>query len=229
MDINNKFKTGYECIDRNMTFSATDLICIAEMPGVGCQTFALNIMLRNKEAKGCFISLIDTEQQVKSKIDTITASQTVNNTLDFSKTQEIDFKFLELATTLELIEFIVLISENYDYFIIDRLSYINLNTDSIFSKNKNYEEAVRYLKSTCSMMKKNIILLSFVSHEIQDESKISFSYYGIREKYFDHIITIARPDIMGLKMMDSAEIMKKEKLLFALQKPDLRKVDLKPH
>lgn len=197
----NQFKTGYECIDRNMTFSATDLICIAGRPAMGCTTFALNIMLRNKDAKGCFISLVDTEQKVKRKIDIITASQTEtgNNTIDFSKTQEIDFKFLELATTLELIEFIVLISNDYDYFVIDSLSYINLNTESIFSKNKNYQEVVRYLKSACSMMKKNIILLSSTSHEIEEESKFSFSYYGIREKYFDHIITIAKPEYYGIK------------------------------
>jgi len=41
-------------------------------------------------------------------------------------------------------------------------------------------------------MKKNIILLSEISHEIEDGSEFSFYYYGIREKYFDHIITIAR-------------------------------------
>jgi len=182
-----------------MTFSATDLICIAGRPGMGCTTFALNIMLRNKDTKGCFISLVDTEQKVKRKIDTITARQTDNNTIDLSKNQEIDFKFLELATTLELIEFIVLISNDYDYFVIDSLSYINLKTDSIFSKNKNYQEVVRYLKSVCSLMKKNIILLSTTSHEIEEESKFSFSYYGIREKYFDHIITIAKPEYYRIK------------------------------
>src|SRR5690554_158696 len=192
----NQFKTGYESIDRNMPVSATDLICIASKPEMGCTMFALNVMQRSCESKGCFISLIDTKQQMKSKIDILSKNESFYNNKDPYQFKEIDFKFLELPTTLELIEFIVSISHDYDYFVIDRLSYINLNlnTNPVFSKNKNYHEIVRHLKSACSLMKKNIILLSTISHEIKDDEEVSFIYYGLREKYFDHIITIARPE-----------------------------------
>ena len=194
MGNNKQFKTGCEIIDRDMPVSATDLICIASRPEMGCTMFALNIMQRSYESKGCFISLIDTKRQLKSKIDIITKNESFYNNKDPYQFKGIDFKFLELPTILELIEFIVSISNDYDYFVIDRLSYINLDTNPIFSKNKNYQEVVRHLKSACALMKKNIILLSEISHEIEDGSEFSFYYYGIREKYFDHIITIARPD-----------------------------------
>jgi len=223
MDINNKFKTGFESIDRKIVFSPTDLICVAGRPAMGCTTFALNMMQKNNNSKGCLISLVDTSQQMQKKMKMIIAGQTTDDR-GLSKTKEIDLKFLELPSTLELIEFIVTFSSDYDYFIIDELSYINQKTNPIFSQNKDYQEVVRHLKSICLLMKKNIILLSSISSEIEDESKLSFSHYGIREKYFDHIITIARPEYYGIENDESGRDYEKGETIVCIAKTQLDNV-----
>ena len=196
--LNNKFKTGYYGIDKNIVFSQDDLICLAARPAMGCTTFALNIMQNNKELKGCFISLVDSKYQLQQKLNVINAKHSLDKEIQTNRIIDIPIKILELPTTIELAEYLASIAEKYDYFVIDNLSYIDQDTNAIFSKNKNYQTIVRHLKAACFLMQKNIILLSSISREIEENSKFSFSYFGIREKYFDHIITISRPEYYAI-------------------------------
>jgi replicative DNA helicase len=105
---------------------------------------------------------------------------------------KVNIKYLELPKLTELVELIINIKDKYDFFIVDELTFINNKINAIFSEKKNYQTIARHLKILCTELNKNIIILTNIDRKIE-ELKFSFSYYGIREKYFNSILILYRP------------------------------------
>jgi len=219
-----KFKFGYYPIDEQITFDNDDLIVIASHPEMRTEVFALNIMKRNNDTKGCFFSLITPQKKLEITLSKINKCYKLSAGLSFLGIEELkgnfDCHYLHLPTTLELLETIVNLKNDYDYFVIDSLTFIDTNLKPVFSKDKNYQSLLRHLKIVAKTINKPIILLSSFSVEMDDYPVILY-YYGIGEEYIDYIFTFYIPDYYNLLEEDTEVIIDIVKTKTAIKETEI--------
>lgn len=198
-------KFGFSHIDDENILDKSDLLVIGGRPGMGKTSLVLNIIIRNKKAKGLYISLKETEYKILDKIKNIKSVQKTMYPLkelevEQLEMEEIQMICLENPKFIELVELIVSNKNEYDYFVLDELTEIDGKINPLFSKNKNYYKIIRHLKALANALDKNIILLSNLNKKIEKKGKKKFNYlyYGNQEKYIDYLMVIHRPDYYGI-------------------------------
>lgn len=201
---------GFEDIDNDIKLDNTDLILIGGRPAMGKTSFVLNLMLRNENSKGLFISLCETEYKIRSRIKKI---NTVSKILPFLEvfgisqlkddSNNLDIANFEFPRLLSIIELIADKKDQYDYFIIDDITQIEERINPLFNENKNYQYVFRLLKSVSKAIGKNIIILSNIDRIVEEENngigKFNFGYYGHREKILDYIVVLHRPEYYNIE------------------------------
>lgn len=192
---------GIERIDNNIKLDSTDLILIGGRPTMGKTSFALNLMLKNENLKGLFISLSETEYKIKSRIEKL--KSLFLEAFGIHPKADIDIENFEFPELLNIIELIVDKKNQYDYFVIDQLTEIGDKINPVFSDNKNYEYIFKLLKSVSKAINKNIIILSNIDRKVEENNngidRFNFYYYGSREKILDYIVILHRPEYYFIK------------------------------
>jgi DnaB-like helicase C terminal domain len=214
------FKFGYHHIDKHVSFRKSDLIVIASYSGMGLTTFALNIMKRNANHKGCYISLFDTKEKIDFKLGKMDkAYGLISKLKDFGietlNQNPIESHHLEFPALIELIEYIVHRKDDFDYFIVDGMTDIDTGINPLASENKNYQYILRHLKAISVALDKNIVLLSNIYKPVEEEHRFSYRKNINKEKYIDFILTLYRPEYYGVVENElGEEYQKGETILF---------------
>jgi len=170
-------------IEKTLNLKNDELVVLGGRPSMGKTSFALN-MLNNSSKRGCFIELWESPEEISSKEEKMKIKDSQKN---------YETICMERPSLIELIELIVDQKDKVDYFVIDDMSGLNEAINPLFSKDKNYQFVLRYLKLIAKGLKKNIFLFSQLSRIVENGNFFNFIYYAIREKYIDHILTILRP------------------------------------
>src|SRR5690606_35967806 len=108
----------------------------------------------------------------------------------------------ELPSLLELMEKIVELKDEYDYFIIDEMTqiYDPKMINRLFHKKKNYQYILRSLMLLSKALNKNIILLSYLDTIVEKgKTRFNYTYHANGEKYVDHIFVLHQPSDYGEK------------------------------
>lgn len=220
----NNFKFGNSNIDNIISFNSDDLIVIGGRPAMGKTSFALNLLLHNGTSRGCYFSLNDTQDKLEQKIIKIDNPSLLSlhlKELNIETYSEGNFEviFLDQPKLIDIIEIIVNKKDDFDFFIIDELTYIDKDITPIFSTSKNYQNILKQLKSLAKVITKNIILLSNIDRIIEEveENKFAFSYYAKKEKYVDNMIILHRPEYYFIEKDENDRYYKKGecKVIFA--------------
>ena len=198
---NGFFDFGFPILNENIKLEKSELIIIGSRPAVGKLQFVLNI-LEYGQNNGCFISLNKTKKEVEKIQNNIRKNDKLIKQLENVGIQTAQnnyiVKYFELPTLVELCELIVQVKDEFDYFIIDQMVWIDEDTNPLFSKEKNYQNILRHLKVLANVLNKNIILVSSIHHIVEYKNSFNFTYHGIREKHVDYLFVLHRPSYYGL-------------------------------
>lgn len=204
------FRFGYNHIDKHLSFKSTDFIVLAQRPGMGFENLLLNASIRTYDSI-CYICTELKEEKIKFYHKKIKSNYKQIESFNFlvdernNKSKNLKIVSLELPNTIELIEFIMKNKSDFNYFIIDNLSFIDKKINQLFNEDKNYQNILRHLKVLSILIKKNIILLADIDYNVERNKKYKtakFGYYNslaCKEKYIDYLITLFRPQYYGMK------------------------------
>lgn len=181
--------TGLNEIDEKVSFKSSELICILSQREDWGRSFAMSMILNNKDLKGCYVSLSKHCEFIENLLAVLQPE---------SKDKEIIedcIRFVELPSEIQLLEKLSELSNEFDYFIIDSVSYIKPYNHKVFEKSSKTQRILRVLKVVTQLMEKNIILLGDFDIRDGEIAQKGLSYVVNREKYIDYIFTLKRSGV----------------------------------